>query len=75
MSIEFGELAHELDREAYEWLAKNHPLIADAVQRLVEQRATPDQVRSFVLRHRGATRGDFARTCESAARFLLDVAE
>jgi glutathione S-transferase len=67
---EFTELATELDKESYEWLVENHPTIADAVQLSVTRGATPEQVRSFVLRRCGANRIEFARRCEAAARHL-----
>jgi len=70
MSNQFAELATELDKESWEWLSENHPTIADAVEITVRKRATPEQVRAFVLRRCGANRAEFARRCESAARHL-----
>lgn len=66
----FIELATELDKESYEWLAENHPTICDAVELSVKRGASPEQVRAFVLRRCGANRFEFARRCESAARHL-----
>ena len=75
MSSTFLELATELDKESYEWLSENHPQIADAVETAVTRGATPEAVRSFVLRRCGANRVEFARRCESSARHLLEVAK
>jgi hypothetical protein len=70
---QFTELADELDRESFEWLAENHPTICDAVELSVKRGATPEQVRAFVLRRCGVNRVEFARRCESAARHLESV--
>lgn len=68
----FIELGEELDRESWEWLAENHPAIADAVQISVHRGASPEEVRAFVMRRSGVNRADFAKRCESAARHLQE---
>ncbi len=47
----------------------------DAVQLSVQRGATPDQVRTFVLRRCGTNRVEFARRCESASRHLWALKE
>jgi hypothetical protein len=70
MSKLFDDLGAELDRESFDWLTENHPLIADAVAGNVRLGATPEQVRAFVLRRCGSNRVEFALRCQSAARYL-----
>jgi len=74
MNERFTELARELDRESWDWLSENLPDIADAVSLSVQRGATPDAIRSFVLRRCGSNRLELARRCESAARHLVGAA-
>lgn len=72
MKDTFAELAHELDRESHDWLAENHPSIADSIAQAVQRGATPAAIRAFIVRHAGVNRIEFARRCEAAARHLSE---
>ena len=72
MNDTFSALAHELDRESHDWLAENHPSIADSIAQAVQRGATPESIRAFIIRRVGVNRLDFARRAEAAARYLTE---
>jgi thiamine monophosphate synthase len=57
-----------LDAIGYEWLADNHPDLAEAIERAVAAGATARQVRSHVMDR--TARLESALRCEQSARFL-----
>lgn len=73
MAAEYPTLGNELDKESWDWLSDNHPKIADALSLEVNRGATPDDLFEFVKKRIGAHRSEFARRCETAARYLLAV--
>jgi hypothetical protein len=62
-----------LDAIGYEWLADNHPDLAEAIERAVAAGATARQVRSHVMGHTG--RWELALRCEQSVRYLSRMNE
>lgn len=67
------DLAQVLDAESYRWLAGNFPEVADALKKEVTGGSTPEEIKSFVLRH--TERYEFAVRIEAAARHLTRVGQ
>lgn len=69
MTNPFDELSTALDETSWDWLNENLPSIANAVQTAVARKATPTDVRRFVVSRTG--RSELAARCEQAARHLV----
>ena len=57
------------NRDSWEWLQREAPEIADALAVVVNNGASPDDVRRFTMRHTG--RAAIAARVEQAAAHLL----
>lgn len=73
MATQFEGIAQTLDKDSWEWICANHPLVADALGVEVQRGASPGDLRDFVRRYLGYHRDDFARRIEQAARYLESV--
>lgn len=69
MTNPFNDLSTALDEESWDWLNENAPAIANAVQTAITRKATPTDVRRFVVSRTG--RAELAARCEQAARHLV----
>ena len=56
------------NRDSWEWLQREAPMIADALAQVVKSGASPDDVRRFTMRHTG--RAAIAARVEQAAAHL-----
>jgi hypothetical protein len=68
VSDDFEGLGALLDEEAWDWLYRAFPPIADEIERLVKKGKSPEAIAAFVVRRSGVNREDLARRCEGAAR-------
>jgi hypothetical protein len=68
MSDDFEGLGALLDEDAWNWLYRMNPEVADEIEKLVKKGKTPQAISAFVVRRSGVNREDLARRCEGAAR-------
>ena len=52
---QFESMAQTLDKDSWEWICANHPLVADALGVEVQRGASPSDLRDFVRRYLGYT--------------------
>lgn len=62
-------IGEALDAISWQWLNDNHWELAAAVEQAVDDGATPEQVRRYVMYR--AERYELALRCEQAARYLM----
>lgn len=70
MTKTLPKLGAAFDRHNWRWLLDNHEDIADMLREEVNDGATPDDVRRFILSQISADRTGMADRCMSAARYL-----
>jgi hypothetical protein len=68
ITINLSPLEAAYNRESWEYLLRESPLIADALAQVVKSGASPDAVRKFTMRHTG--RAAIAARVEQAAAYL-----
>lgn len=70
MSDKYLELDSVLEEESWDYLSREYPPLAIAVQRAVEKSISPDAIKMRVMEKLGAHREPLAQRCELAARYL-----
>lgn len=68
MKAALTELGEVLDEVSWAWLSDNHPELAGAVERAVQNEVSPEEIRRFVMQH--TRRHELALRCEQAARYI-----
>lgn len=75
MSDKYIDLDRVLDEESWEWLNDNYPPLATTVQKEVAKGVSPEDIKRRVVERIGAHRLPLAQRCESAARYLREIAK
>ena len=68
ITVSLKPLEAAYNRDSWEWLQREAPMIADALAQVVKSGASPDDVRRFTMRHTG--RAAIAARVEQAAAHL-----
>lgn len=69
----YAEIGAKLDEENYEWLLREHPEVAVALERQVKQGIDVETLRLYLTRHLGEHRQGMIQRCVGAARWLDGV--
>jgi hypothetical protein len=75
MNRTYSRLGAKLDEDSYEWLLREHPEIAVAVEHEVAAGVDVESLRRFLLQHLGESRQGMINRCIGAARWLMTPQE
>jgi len=70
VKLDFSALAEAFDSDDYEWMNLHASDHLKAIEKLVTDGATPQQIRQYAQRRVGPERQQFVSRCEGAARYL-----
>ncbi len=70
MTTTYAEIGATLDEENYEWLLREHPTVAVAVEREVKKGIDIEALRRYLTHHLGEHRQGMIQRCVGAARWL-----
>jgi hypothetical protein len=73
MSDKYLELDSVLDEESFDYLTREYPALAVAVQKSVAKNISPEDIKRRVLEKLGLHREPLAQRCELAARHLFNA--
>lgn len=73
MSDRYLELDSVLDEESFDYLTREYPALAVAVQKSVAKNISPEDIKRRVLEKLGLHREPLAIRCELSARYLYSV--
>lgn len=71
MTRVYTRLGAKLDESSYEWLLREHPEIAVAVEHEVASGVDVDSLRRYLTQHLGESRQGMINRCIGAARHLM----
>lgn len=71
MTRTYAKLGARLDEDSYEWLLREHPDIAVAVEHEVAAGVDVESLRRYLTHHLGESRQGMINRCVGAARWLL----
>lgn len=71
MNLDFAPLDEAFDLDDYEWMNRNAPNHMAAIERMLAQGATIEQIKERAQRRVHINREPFVKRCEGAARYVM----